>query len=276
MVEKELLELVRPWIEASLGYELPESVEAEPRLEVAPTGKYSHPFFAVLIDQVVAAAARSEWIEQLRPIFDELHPDLLFSIFGAYELSRVTLTDEVAVWGPVPSYAADETTWRPVDDDRPVKLSESQVSDVDFDLFWHCTGGGSDVQAHFGIYENGLLVGLSSVADQGHNIYDIGIDAVRGLQSRGLGSAVVSAAGNWILERGGIPFATAAPWNVPSTRTLRGLGMRYVYSAMIGQPGPFQAPPQPFGEPLPGRPIYNYYPGWAMNKDIREKPGPVA
>ena len=103
-------------------------------------------------------------------------------------------------------------------------------------------------------------------------MYDIGIDALHGSQSRGLGSAVFSAAGNWVLEQGGIPFATAAPWNVPSTRTLRKLGMKYVYSAMFGQTGPFLAPPQPFGQPLPGRPIYNYYPDWAMNKGIHEKP----
>lgn len=272
MIEKSLLELVRPSIEASLGYELPDSADAVPRLEVAPPGEHSNPFFAVRIDRVVAAAARSEWVEQLQPIFDELHPDLLFSLFGAYELSRVTLADGVYVWGPVPAYAADESTWRPIDDDRTAQLSESQVSDVDFELFWHCTGGDRDVQAHFGIYEDGRLVGLSSVADQGHNIYDIGIDTLQVLQGRGIGSAVVSAAGNWILEQGGIPFATAAPWNAPSTRTLRKLGMRYVYSKMIGQPGPFMAPPQPFGQAVPGQPIYNFYPSWAMNKEIQEKP----
>lgn len=272
MVEKKLLELVRPWIEVSLGYELPDKAGESPRLEAAPTGENSHPFFAVRIDQVVLATARSEWIERLRPIFDELHPDLLFSIFGAYELSRVTLGDEVAVWGPVPSYVADETTWRPVDDARPVKLSDSQLAEVDFQVFWHCTGTGPEVLAHFGIYENGQLVGLSSVSYLGHNIYEIGIDALQGLQSRGLGSAVVSAAGNWIFDQGGFPFATAAPWNVPSTRTIRKLGMKYVYSAMIGQNGPFLAPPQPFGQPLPGRAIYNFYPSWAMNKEIREKP----
>jgi RimJ/RimL family protein N-acetyltransferase len=273
MVDSNLLEHARPLIEASLGYELPDSAGSGPRLEVVPTADNSPPLFAVRIDQIVAAAARSEWIDQLRPIFDELHPDLLFSIFGSYELSRVTLGDGMIVWGSVPSYVADETTWRPVDDDRPVQLSESQVADVDFDLFWHCTGGGSDVQAHFGIYENGQLVGLASASHQGHNIYDIGIDSLQSLQSRGLGAAVVSAAGSWVLAQGGIPFATAAPWNVPSTRTLRKLGMKYVYSAMIGGSGPFLAPPQPFGQPLPGQPIYNYYLDWAMNKEILEKPG---
>ena len=272
MIENSLLELVRPSIEASLGYELPDFSDTRPRLEAAPTGEGSSPFFAVRIENVVAAAARTEWIARLQQIFDELHPDLLFSIFGAYELSRVTLANEMAVWGPVPGYAADETTWRPVSDERPVRLSESQVADVDFDLFWHCDGGDMDVQAHFGIYENRRLIALSSVADQGHNIHDIGIDTMQASQTRGLGAAVVSAAGNWVLEQGGIPFATAAPWNVPSTRTIRKLGMKYVYSKMIGHPGPFRAPPQPFGQAVPGRPVYNYYPDWAMNKEIREKP----
>ncbi len=268
-VDHDFLENVRPWIEASLGYELPESPGTEPLLSVAPTGRNSHPFFAVRVDQVVAVAARSEWLDSLRPILDDLHPDLLFSIAGSYELSRVTLPERVAVWGPIPCYVADETTWRPAGVDRSVKLSDSQLADVDFEIFWHCAG--AKALAHFGVYENGRLVALSSVSDHGHNIYEIGVDARQGSQGRGLGNAVVSAAGNWILEQGAVPFASAAEWNVPSGRNLRRLGMKYVYSTMIGQPGPFLMPPQPLGQPLPGQPVYNYYPAWAMNKEIQEK-----
>ncbi len=270
MVERALLELVRPWIEASLGYGLPETAGSEPRLEVAPADDSSHPFFAVRVDDIVAAAARSEWLDDLRPILAELHPDLLFSVAGTFELSRVTLGGEVAVWGPVPCYVADKTTWLPVGADRSVKLSGPQLADVDFEVFWHCAGPAA--LAHFGVYEERQLVALSSVSDHGHNIYEIGVDARQGSQGRGLGNAVVSAAGNWILEQEAVLFATAAQWNVPSGRNLRRLGMKYVYSAMIGRPGPFLVPPQPLGQPLPGQPMYNNYPTWAMNKNIQERP----
>lgn len=271
MTEKNLLELVRPWIEASLGYKLPDKAGESPTLEVAPVGENSHPFFAVRVGQVIAAAARREWHDDLRPILNDLHPDLLFSVAGSYELSRVTLPDEVAVWGPIPCYVADKTTWRPVGADRSVRLSESQLADIDFEVFWHCAAPGPGVLAHFGVYESGQLAGLSSVSDHGHNIYEIGVDARQGSQGRGLGSAVVSAAGNWILEEGAVPFASVAQWNVPSGRNMRRLGMKYVYAAMIGRPGPFLVSPQPLGQPLPGQPMYNYYPNWAMNSDIREK-----
>ncbi|MCH8910818.1 MAG: GNAT family N-acetyltransferase [Chloroflexi bacterium] len=271
MIDRNLLENVRPWIEASLGFPLPDKAGQSPPLGVVPEGVDVGPFFAVRVDQVVAATARREWHEKLRPILDELHSDLLFSVAGMYELSRVTLPDKVAVWGPVPCYVADETTWRPIDDDRPFKLSETQLADVDFEMFWHCAGPGA--LSHFGIYEDGQLVALSSVADQGHNIYAIGVDARPGSQGRGLGNAVVSAAGNWILEQGAVPFASAAQWNVPSGRNLRRLGMKYTYAAMISWVGPFQVPPQPLGQPLPGHPVFNRYPAWAMNQDILEKPG---
>lgn len=85
-------------------------------------------------------------------------------------------------------------------------------------------------------------------------------------KSKGLGTAVISAAENWVLENGGIPLATAAGWNVPSGRCLRRVGMKYTYSAMLGWAGDFIVPPQPLGAPLPG------YPNWATNTDILEKP----
>ncbi|MDP6666231.1 MAG: GNAT family N-acetyltransferase [Dehalococcoidia bacterium] len=270
MVEQNLLEHVRPWIKASLGYELPGSPTRFPKLDVTPDHEDSQPFFAVRVDQTVAVAARNEWLDELRPILADLHPDLLFSVAGTYELSRVTLPDGVAVWGPVPCYVADESTWRPVDDARSVKLSEPQLAEVDFEMFWHAAG--PEGLAHFGVYEDGRLMALASASDKGHSIYEIGVEARQGAQGRGLGTAVVSAAGDWILEQGAVPFASAATWNVPSGRNLRRLGMRYVYSALISWEGPFQVPPQPLGQPMRGQPVFNRYPAWAMNKDIREKP----
>ena len=270
MIDRILLEKVRPWIEASLGYPLPGTGDGTPTLGATPVGVEVGPFFAVRIDDVVAVSARSEWHEQLRPILDNLHPDLLFSVTGSYELSRVTLPDDVAVWGPVPCYVANEETWKPVDDTRVVRLTQAQRDEIDWKVFWH--SGGPDSIAHWGIYEDERLIALSSATDKGHNIYEIGVDATQGSQAKGLGSAVVSAAGNWILEQGATPFASAADWNIPSGRNLRKLGLTYTYSALISQVGEFKIPPQPIGQPLPGHPVYDMYPRWAMNKDILENP----
>ncbi|HIF73117.1 MAG TPA: hypothetical protein EYQ61_11260 [Dehalococcoidia bacterium] len=270
MIDRNLLDKVRPWIEASLGYPLPEAGDGTPTLGATPVGVDVGPFFAVRVDDVVAVSARSEWHEDLRPILDEIHPDLLFSVAGTFEFSRVTLPDGVAVWGPVPCYVADETTWKSANDPRVVKLTESQVSEIDWKIFWHCAGPES--LAHFGIYEGGKLVSLSSVLDKGFSIYEIGVDAVQGSQARGLGTAVVGAAGDWILEHGATPFASAAAWNIASGRNLRRLGLQYTYSALISWEGEFMIPPQPIGQPLPEHAVYDKYPRWAMNKDILDNP----
>lgn len=270
MINRALLKKVQPWIDASLGYSLPERATDSPLLGATPEGANVGPFYAVRVDDVVAVSARSNWHDQLRPVLDTIHPDLLFSIAGTYELSRVTLPDGVAIWGPVPCYVADKSTWKSVNDPRVFKLSEAQVAEIDWKIFWHCAG--SESLAHFGIYEDEHLVALSSIIDKGFDVYEIGVDTVQGSQRRGLGTAVVGAAGDWILEQGATPFASAAAWNIASGRNLRKLGLVYTYSALISWEGQFMVPPQPIGQPLPGHPVYNKYPRWAMNKDILEKP----
>jgi GNAT superfamily N-acetyltransferase len=151
-----------------------------------------------------------------------------------------------------------------------VRLDESQVAEANWDVCWHVAGPSGIAQ--FGVYEGGELMAVASVSDKGHNIYEIGVEARPDSKGRGLGSIVVSAAGDWILAQGAVMFASAAHWNVPSGRNLRRLGMQYTYSALVSWEGEFQVPPQPLGQPIPGQPVYNRYPTWAMNQDIREKP----
>ena len=55
-------------------------------------------------------------------------------------------------------------------------------------------------------------------------------------------------------------MASVGPPNIPSARTLRSVGLRYLMSDMRGVEGPFRAPPQPMGRPYPGAPIYDSYP----------------
>ncbi|MCH7734007.1 MAG: GNAT family N-acetyltransferase [Chloroflexi bacterium] len=269
MSDSRLLEHMWPWIEEQFGFALRDAATDTPIVAALPEDA-QHPLIAVRAGGLVAVAAREEWVDGVRQIVEDLHADLLFSIVGAYELSRVTLPDDVAVWGPIPGYVADGTTWISADDDRPVRLTQEQVGEIDWSLFWH--SGGPNSLAHFGIYQNGRLIALSSLSDQGHNIWEIGVDVAPDLKARGLGTAVVGAAGDFALTEGAVLYASAALWNVPSGRSLRRMGMRYTYSAMLGRPGPFLVPPQPIGEPLPGTPLYDYYPRWAMNKGIREQP----
>jgi GNAT superfamily N-acetyltransferase len=269
MINPRLLERVRPWVERQLGFPLPDPVRAsEPAVRAGPAGPGAHPLYAVRVGPGVALAARPEWVGPLRSIVRDLHPDLMFSVLGMYELSRVTLPGGVAVWGPIPNYVADEISWRPAADERPARMTDSQLNAVDWPVFWHCD---SKAIGAFGVYESGRLAAMATVADHGDSIWEIGVDVVPDAKSRGLGRAVVSAAGNWVLQNGKTVHATAGMWNVPSSRTLRSLGMEYVFSAMVGRPGPFKVPPQPLGKPLPSAEVHDQYPRWAMNQEIRPR-----
>jgi hypothetical protein len=275
MLSTDLNMAVREWQEKRLGLSLeearPDSVPVVARpargsdvLTVDDAG-----LTGVRLNGRSILVSREDWVEPFKTITRDVHPDLLFTPFGAYELSRVTLPHEVSVWGPTWFLFADAVSWRGRTDDRVRALAADELSAVDFDLFWHCYGPGS--VAAFGIYQGGNLVSLATVKDQGDPFMEIGVDVSRHAQSSGLGSAVVATAGTWILEQGWLPLATVAPFNVPSTRTLRRVGLGYGMTEMIGVDGPFRVPPQPMGRPLPGADIYDYYPDWAMNTGIRPR-----
>ena len=93
---------------------------------------------------------------------------------------------------------------------------------------------------------------------------DVSPDAKGG----GLGHAVVATAADWILENDKIVMASVGPFNVPSARTLRSVGLQYIMSNLQGVNGPFRVPPQQLGQPDKNTPVYNYYPQWAMNQSI--------
>ena len=275
MLSTDLKQAISEWEEERLGLSLEEArtdsvpvVARSARGSGESTGDDAG-LTAVRLNGRSVLVAREDWVEPLETITRDVHPDLLFTPFGAYELSRATLPYEVSVWGPNWFLFADAGSWRGRADDRVRPLTADELSAVDFDLFWHCYGPGSI--AAFGVYQGDDLIALSTVKDQGDPFMEIGVDVSRDAQASGLGSAVVSAAGAWILEQGRLPMATVAPFNVPSTRTLRRVGLEYGMTEMIGVNGPFRVPPQPMGRPLPDAEIYDYYPDWAMNRDIRPR-----
>ena len=271
MTDKRLLKAAQPWIERMLGHPL-SSLASEPVPVLARSSDATDgvQLRGVTMGGKGVVVARPDWIEGLRSVAANLDHDLLFSTFGAYELGRVTLPDEVGVWGPVFYLFADESTWQPAEGHDVVRLDRSQLDAVDGDLYWHSFPQGSI--GSFGIYEEDRLVALASVRDDGDPVWEIGMDVIRDTRGRGLGRAVVSAAAKWVLESGKLVLATTAAFNVPSARTLRSAGLRYVFSSMVSQDGEFKIPPQPLGRPYASAEVYDYYPRWAMNQDIQPRP----
>jgi len=262
-----LMEALRPWVEAKLGLSLDALGDPVPVVESEARSADS-PLWAVKVGARAVVTAGAARVAALRAAVGGLSLDQLFSVFGAYELSRVTLSHGFGVWGPSWYNAADESCFRPADDERPAQLSGAELaSSVDYRVFWHCAPG--QATAGFGIREDGTLVALATVWPEFDRVWDVGLDVAPDAQGRGLGRAVLGAAARWVFGQGGIVMASVAPWNVPSARTQRSIGMQHVFTDMTGLPGPMRVPPQPLGRPHSGAKLVNYYPDWAINKEIQ-------
>ena len=263
-----LVERVRPWMRDRLGVPLSEMRSGPPPVVAADPAKAGLPLRAVRLGNETVLAAREEWVEPLREVVRTLDPDVLFSTFGAFELARVTLKDGVSIWGPDWYLFGDERTVIATADNRPVYLEPSALQDFDYSVFWHCD---PDALAGFAVLDGDDLLALATVIDDGDPFWEIGMEVAPGAQGRGLGKAVVAAAARWILDNGKLVVASVAPFNTPSARTLRSVGLHYVFSSMRGSEGDTRVFPQQLGLPLSGAPVYNHYPDWAINKAILPK-----
>ncbi len=269
MKASSLTEDLRPWLDEKIGVSLDlAGSDPIPVYESEYGSSDSSALFAARVGERGLVATQQRWVKALKPIVANLALDELFSIFGAYELARMLLPDGCGVWGPSWFYVGDADCFRSVEDVRPVQLSADKLAEtVNNRIFWHCFS--DEARVGFGIFEEGKLAALATVRAEDDRIWEIGVDAAPEAKGRGLGRAVVSAAGQWILENNRFVLATTAPWNVRSARCLRSVGLQFIMSVMIGSPGPFYVPPQPLGSPYPGAETYSYYPEWAVNKEIK-------
>ena len=265
---------IRAWLEDDLGASLDlrgrDPVPVVGHEGRAP-GSGASPLHLVNFQDGAIASVRPDSVEAIRSVLGGLLHEELQSVFGAYELSRVTLPLGYAVFGPSWSYLGDAEVFRPVDDPRPVRLTPEEMTLVaDPAIFWHCFAHGALMG--FGIFEEDRLVSLATASPAGPHLFDIGVDSVPDAGRSGLGRAVVSAAGLWTLEQGRTIYYTTSPWNPPSARLARSLGLVHVFSETHGHRPPFWQPPQALGAPLASAPMANYYPAWAMNRDIGPRP----
>ena len=270
MSDQTLLKSLEPWAESRYGVPVSAlGLDPVPVLSADDAGADQLPLSAVKIGEAAAVVARSDLVERLTPVVAKLHPDLLFASLGCYELSRVTLHEGFGVWGPSWFLFGDETTVHPVTDERALQVSESDLADADREIFWHTHIEGS--LGRFAAFDDGRLVALATVEDKGEPVWEIGMDVAPDARKGGLGRAVVGAAASWILENGRTPMASVGGFNIPSARTLRSVGLRYLMSDLHSMDGPFRVPPQPLGRPYSDAPMHDYYPRWAMNQDIQTR-----
>lgn len=268
-IDEQLSKVIQPWIETQFSFPL--SIMDINTVSILPTNTKTlvPPLRAIKIGNKAGMIAKPEWIQRLNVVVKNLHPDLLFSVFGTYELARITLPDGFGIWGPIYYMFADRKCLQPLEILDPVQLTPDNLESVDYNLFWHCS---PNSLVGFGIFDRGRLVALASVCDAGDPFLEIGMDVHPSAKGHGLGQAVVTAAARWIVQNKKLVLATTSPFNVPSIRTLRSVGLRYQFSALTSTDQLMSLPPQPLGLPYPKASVYNFYPEWAMNKDIRSKP----
>ncbi len=128
MNQATLREKIRPWLEGKLEASL-SSLRSEP-IPVLASGSTGPAIRGVKIRQKAVFVARPEWVDPLQEILADLGMDLAFSIFGAYEISRLTLPDGMGVWGPSWWFFADQTTWRPAHGHDVVRLKKDELDPV--------------------------------------------------------------------------------------------------------------------------------------------------
>ncbi|MEE8363512.1 MAG: GNAT family N-acetyltransferase, partial [Dehalococcoidia bacterium] len=200
MTSDRLLDAVTPWLERRLGAPLSAlGRDPTPVLPPREDGVQRASLRALRLGDRGVVVARPEWVEPLRVRVSDLALDQLFTVFGAYEMARVTLPDEIAVWEPNWNIFADAESLRPAEDPRPRRLGEDDFARVDFNVFWHCES--AHPAAGFGVYEEDQLLALATATDEGDPVMEIGVDVAPGAQGRGLGRAVISAAGRWIVAQ---------------------------------------------------------------------------
>ena len=264
-------ETVVAWTERMLGVPLSAwGVQETPVLAPQWEPAANDPLVAARADGASVIVATPELREAIRPAMRALSPDMLFSPFGVYELARRTLPLGVTTWGPSFYLFGDRESVAPADDSRVARVGAEELAAVDYGTFWHCS---PDAVAGFMARERGEPAALATVTDSGAGVMEIGMETHPNAQGRGLGRAVVAAAADWIVSQGRVAHATVGTFNVPSARTLRGVGLRYAYMSLEARPGRFMVPPQTLGSPRHGETLYNYYPEWAMTKGILPRPG---
>ncbi len=238
MKNHRLLKKIQPWLEGELGASIDRLARPSAAvLTTEPRSEGDRPFWAVRVEGQGMVTVSEEWLGQVQSVVSTLSLDELFTVFGAYEVARVTLPRGTAVFGPSWYLAADADSFISAGDTRPVQLArEDLATTVDSAIFWHCSLQQAAV-AH-AIFEENRLVALATTRLRGDLVYEIAVDVAPQAKSQGLGRAVVSAAGEWILEQGGLILAVSAPWNVPSVRTMRSLGLRLVLTDMTASRPP--------------------------------------
>ncbi len=86
-----------------------------------------------------------------------------------------------------------------------------------------------------GAYDGGELIGLAGCSADGRDMWQIGVDVLKGYRQKGIAASLTSRLAVEILKRGKVPFYCAAWSNVPSVRNAIKAGFRPAWVEMTAK-----------------------------------------
>ena len=267
MSNKVILDRINRWVGSYYGIGI-DDLEVNQNNIRELSIEYHFPFRAININGKTGFGASRDILKNLQPIISKLSTDEIFSTFGSFELSKITLPFGYGIWGPTWFMFTDRFCADFSKDINVIDINEEEILKIDNKIFWHVAI--KESIKSYGVYRNNDLIAVSTIQNRGDDVYEISMDVHPDAQSSGLGKAVVSKAVNYIISLGKIAMASVGVFNIPSNRTLRSVGMEMVITDMKGLPGDFMIEPQALGVPAPGYTVLNRYPYWAMNQNIKE------
>ena len=173
----------------------------------------------VRIGGVAVGTAIPRVLRAIAPIVDQLDIWELFSPFGLSELSRALSGQGIKARGGGFHYVALPIQPRSLEDPgvETVAMLDAQMTPRSelFDKQWFDA---------FAVIREGQQASLSRIRWKTRDFIEIAVETHEAYRGRGLGTAVVAAATEWIHSRGCAAHYPVLPSNLPSVRIARRLG----------------------------------------------------
>jgi GNAT superfamily N-acetyltransferase len=206
-------------------------------------GETDPAFKAVTTGVGGVVSASSQWIDDIRTIYEGAERDRLFEPARMGKVSELTEKLGVTIFGPYPRFVAHpETIAAGATGDLPsVELLEDDLGDRFDASDWpnaltpnpHAS---RPVKAVSIATEGSKLIGLASILADSDQLWQIGLDVVDGHRGKGLGTALTLALAKFALDSDAVPYYGATAANIPSIKTAISAGLKLAWIEVFSVP----------------------------------------
>ena len=144
MLNNNLRKNLTPWIEDYMGISLSKLSDTEvpiflTKRQIGSGDGERKDLIAIEIEGKRGLVVSNEsLLPELESLIDRLDPTTIYSSYGFFEMSRITLEYGISVWGPDWFLFCDNETVNTQTDPRVEQVDNIELSAVDYGEFWHC------------------------------------------------------------------------------------------------------------------------------------------